>query len=100
MPRYRISPRARADLDEIWRYLAQESGIARAEHILEEIRRAVVRLSEMPGMGHHRDDLPDMSFRCWSVKNYLVVYKPQPRPIRVVRIVSGYRDLRRLSPER
>jgi toxin ParE1/3/4 len=96
MPRYRISPKARADLDEIWRYLAKESGIDRAERILEEIHRAITRLSAMPRMGHHRDDLPDETFRCWEVKSYLIIYKPRPRPIRVARIVSGYRDLRRV----
>ena len=93
MPRFRISPRARRDLDGIWRYIAEASGIDRAEKVIEEIRRAILRLSDMPMMGHTRADLPDESFRCWQVKHFLIIYKPRPRPIRVVRIVSGYRDL-------
>ena len=68
MPRYSIARPARADLDEIWRYLAKQSGIDRAEQIVQEIHNAIVRLSAMPGMGHERDELPDETLRCWEVK--------------------------------
>ena len=53
----------------------------------------VEALADMPGMGHSRDDLADETLRAWPVHSYLIVYRPAQRPIEIVRVVSGFRDL-------
>ncbi len=52
----------------------------------------------MPGMGHSRNDLADETLRAWPVHSYLIVYRPAQRPIEIVRVVSGFRDLRPKGP--
>jgi plasmid stabilization system protein ParE len=51
------------------------------------------RLAELPGLGHVRDDLADESLRVWTVRSYLVTYRPETRPLQIVRGLSGYRDI-------
>ncbi len=54
------------------------------------------RLAEMPGKGHLREDLGDEAIRVWVVYSYLIIYRPEPKPLQVVRVVSGYRDVPKL----
>lgn len=51
------------------------------------------RPAERPGLGHARDDLADETLRVWTVHSYLVIYRPETRPLQVVRVLSGYRDI-------
>jgi hypothetical protein len=54
----------------------------------------------IPSMGHCRGDPADESLRVWSVYSYLIVYRPEQRPIEIVRIVGGYQDIPHLfAPE-
>jgi antitoxin ParD1/3/4/toxin ParE1/3/4 len=39
------------------------------------------------------DDLDDETLRVWPVHSYLIVYRPEQKPIEIVRVVSGFRDL-------
>ncbi len=47
----------------------------------------------MPGMGHFREDLLDKRFRFWNVWSYLIVYRWEAKPIEVIAIVHGARDV-------
>jgi plasmid stabilization system protein ParE len=49
----------------------------------------------MPGKGHLREDLGE-DLRAWVVYSYLIIYRPAKKPLQVVRVVSGYRDVPRL----
>lgn len=56
-------------------------------------------LAQSPGLGHTRDDLTSLPLRFWPVFSYLIVYDPARRPIEIVRVLHGARDLRRILPE-
>ena len=56
----------------------------------------MVRLAEMPGLGHERDDLADDVLRAWVVYSYLIIYRPDTTPLQIVRIISGYRDVAKM----
>jgi plasmid stabilization system protein ParE len=95
MSQYRLSDRAEADLEEIWLYIAQHSARA-ANRLLDEIYEALGKLAALPLMGHLREDLAEEPLRFWSVRSYMIVYRPETDPIEIVRVVSGYRDLGRM----
>ena len=97
MSQYRLSDRAEADLDEIWSYVA-ESSVNGANHLLDEIYEALIKVASMPEMGHLRQDLVAEPLRFWSVHHYMIAYRPGTDPIEIVRVVSGYRDLPKLFP--
>lgn len=92
MKPYDLSAGARQDLDQIWEYIARDS-IDAADRALDRIHHNLVKLAEMPRMGHTRPELRGPSLRVWRVYSYLMIYRPESHPLEVVRVLSGYRDL-------
>lgn len=92
MSRYVFTPAAARDLEEIWEYVARDSPEA-ADQVIGDIRDALESLAVHPGMGRRRDDLADETLRAWPIHSYLIIYRPEQRPIEIVRVVSGFRDL-------
>lgn len=94
MTRVRLSKRAKGDLDEIWLYIARDSTKA-ADDFVEFLVSKLPLLAEQPEMGSRRPELaPDL--RSFPVKNYLILYRKRESWLEIVRIVSGYRDLKGL----
>ena len=54
------------------------------------------RLAERPGLGHSREDLTNRPLRFWSVFSYLVVYDPESRPLTIIAVLHGARDVEKL----
>lgn len=92
MPEVERSPEARADLLQIWLYVAERNPRA-ADQLLDLIDQKCRLLAEMPGMGRARPELrPDL--RSFSVGRFLIFYRPMGDDgIEIVRIVRGGRDL-------
>ncbi len=95
MSRYRLTRRARTDLLQIWNYIA-EHNIDAADRLREEFRSAFNRVADMPNLGHTREEILDATYRFWRVRSYLIVYRPDAKPLQVIRIIHGARDLKSL----
>lgn len=93
MSGYLLTPAADADLDEIWLYVADSSGAVPADALEDELHTAMHRLGESPGIGHLRHDLAEEALRFWAVHKFLIVYRPETRPIQIVRVLHGARDV-------
>jgi toxin ParE1/3/4 len=93
MKRYELTPQAQRDLNAIAEYIAIEGSVERAIRVLKDLRSAFRKLSDMPGMGHYREDLLDKRFRFWSVYSYVIAYRWNVEPIQIIAIVHGARDL-------
>ncbi len=93
MPRFILSPEAEHDLDLIKTYLLESAGLSVARKVLRELQEAIRFLASQPDAGHFREDLTDAPVRFWSVFSYLVVYDPRKRPIEIVRVLHGNRDV-------
>lgn len=91
-PDFVLSDPAVQDLRDIRDHIAGDDPDT-ALQVLNDIRAAIERLVELPGLGHERLDLADQRLRVWTVHTYLVIYVPDTAPLEVVRILSGYRDL-------
>lgn len=96
MSGYLLTLAADADLEEIWQFVRENSGVARADGLEDELHTAMHRLGDAPGIGHLRADLADESLRFWPVHRFLIVYRPDTRPIQIVRILHGARDVQAL----
>jgi plasmid stabilization system protein ParE len=90
--RYTLTPEAEVDLTNIVSYVAQDS-IQAAAKVLDDIEAAFMLLSENPGIGHVREDLTDKPVSFWVVHSYLIVFRPETKPLQIVRVLSGYRDI-------
>ena len=87
-----LSPQAVEDLDGIWLFLADESPEL-ADRIDGEIRAAIWRIADFPGLGHTRPDLTDLPVRFWAVYSYLIVYSSRDGVMEIVRVIHGSRDV-------
>lgn len=97
--RYTFAPEAEQDLDNIKDYVTKEAGTRVARHVLKQIKDAVVFLSRTPGAGHSREDLTGAALKFWVVYSYQIIYRYTSRPIEIVRIVHGGRDMSTLLPQ-
>jgi toxin ParE1/3/4 len=57
MRRTRLSAKARADLDEIWLYVAERDGPDAADRLIDRLTATFPLLAAYPAMGKSRDDL-------------------------------------------
>ncbi|MCI0540797.1 MAG: type II toxin-antitoxin system RelE/ParE family toxin [Verrucomicrobiales bacterium] len=95
MADYFYSREARLDLLEIWEYIARDN-VDAADRVEQKVQEAVSMLARNPDLGHLRLDLTSKPVRFWPVDSYLIIYDPATRPLEVVRILSGYRDIAKL----
>jgi plasmid stabilization system protein ParE len=97
MSRYRLTPKARADLLAIWSYIAANN-VEAADRVEAAIHHACAFLAEYPLCGHTRRDLTTLPVRIWTVPrypNYVVVYDPVTKPVRIIRLLHGAREILR-----
>jgi len=92
MNEYVLGRAAERDIEELWDYIADES-IEAADRLLGQIFDALDELARLPGMGHKREDLTILPVLFWPVGNYLVIYRAMERPIEIVAVVHGKRDV-------
>ncbi|MCK4658477.1 MAG: type II toxin-antitoxin system RelE/ParE family toxin [Phycisphaerae bacterium] len=93
MSRYVLTPAAELDLGEIEAYLSQQSQDS-TSRVLTQLHTAMLRLAEMPGLGHLRQDLAGEALRFWTVYSYLIVYRPDTKPLQIIRVLHGARDVK------
>jgi plasmid stabilization system protein ParE len=86
---------AKADLLKIIEYLEGDNPSAVLK-VVDALDDAMQLLADNPGMGHFRPDLTPQDVRFWSVFRYLVIYRPDTKPLEIVRVLHGKRDVRRL----
>jgi plasmid stabilization system protein ParE len=96
MRKLTIRPQARLDLLEIWHHIAANGGIDAANRMGEKLEAAILNLRSWPGMGHARADVKKPGYTFWSVKPYVIVYVYDDKLLRVLRVMHGHRDFRRL----
>ncbi|QUD90359.1 type II toxin-antitoxin system RelE/ParE family toxin [Phenylobacterium montanum] len=94
MARVVITPRANADLDDIWLHVALDNPAA-ADRLIDRIVARCQALAEHPKLGAARPEIaPDA--RALVVGDYLALYRVEGSSAVVVRIVHGVRRLKDL----
>lgn len=92
MKGYELSDEARADLQEIWVYIAKGNPAA-ADKLEGELYEACELLAKNPRLGHKRSELTDEPVLFWPVRgHYLVIYQRESKPLKIVRILHAARD--------
>jgi plasmid stabilization system protein ParE len=96
MSGYAFHPDAFADLDEIWEYIA-ETNVDAADRVLADIHSTLTTLSGSPQIGHRRQDVTTRPLRFHVVREYLIAYAPEEKPLWVVGILHGRRNPRLMA---
>lgn len=94
---HRVSPRAAADLEGIWHYVAQESGsIDTANHLIDSITNRFLLLAGHPYLGRARDEDFGIGCRSFPVGEYVIVYWVESEDVLILRVAHGRRDIEAL----
>jgi toxin ParE1/3/4 len=88
-----LHPLAAQDITDIWEYLAKQNPPA-ASRVREDILNAIRALVSFPHQGHRRPDLTSRPLRFTVVRDYLIAYAPDERPLLVVAVLHGRRSPR------
>jgi antitoxin ParD1/3/4/toxin ParE1/3/4 len=93
MTGYTFHSEALNDLDEIWEYIASDS-VDAADRVIAEILAAIRNVVPFPNSGHQRPDLTSRPLRFILVRDYLIAYAPDEKPLWVIAVLHGKRSPR------
>lgn len=93
MSEFVLHPDAVKDLEEIWEYIAADS-LDAADRVSEEIYDAIQSLIPFPYVGHSRPDLTSRPLRFQTVREYVIAYAADEKPLAVIAILHGRRSPR------
>ncbi len=91
MAKFKLTPTAEQDLQEIWLYIAQDKPTA-ADKLLDRIEAQCELLANHPQLGPARDDIAK-GLRYHPLANYLILYRVIPRGVEIVRVAHGARNI-------
>lgn len=101
--RVRISDDAEADIFDIYRFVATEDSVERADYVLEELETLCSSLTTSPSRGHVPPELDRIgvsNFREAHFKPYRVVYEVSGLKVVVHCVLDGRRDMQSLLERR
>jgi toxin ParE1/3/4 len=91
---YVLTPRAQADLDEIWDYTAEHWGDDQAAAYARQIQAAIEAVAADPSRGGPCDDIRP-GYRKLSVGSHVLFYRCIENGVDIVRILHQRMDFNR-----
>jgi len=93
----RLAPSAESDLDDIWYYVATESGsVDIADRIIEAITQSFWTIAQFPHIGRRRDRELSSGLRSFPVGDYIIFYRAEGRDVLILRVIRGSRNIEAL----
>jgi toxin ParE1/3/4 len=94
---HRVAPQAEAELDDIWYYVAKESGsIEIADRLIDSITECFYLLACHPHIGRHRDEDLRPGLRSFPVGEYVIIYRVEEKDVLILHVFRGSRDIEAL----
>jgi toxin ParE1/3/4 len=90
---FNLHPRAALEITDIWEFIAKDNPLA-ARRVRANILDAIRKLVPFPQQGHQRPDLTSRPLRFQTVRNYLIAYAPDEKPLLVLAVLHGRRNPR------
>jgi toxin ParE1/3/4 len=88
------SPQADSNLDDIWYYVASESGsVETADRLIDSITERFFLLSNYPHIGRRRDDDLSLGLRSFSLGEYVILYRLADGDVLILRVLRGSRNM-------
>jgi plasmid stabilization system protein ParE len=100
MSAYQFTPLAIDDLFEIWSYIASDN-VTAANAVEEAVHQACNLIAKTPLAGRIRTDLTQLPVRFWFMqpyRSYVIVYDPATKPVQIIRVLHGARNIPSLLP--
>ena len=89
-----LAPEAESELDEIWLYVARESGTtAVASRLIHTITEGLWLLAQRPQIGRRRDQDLRPGLRSFNVGDYVIIYRIEGDDMLILHVMRGSRDI-------
>lgn len=88
------SPNAGSEIrphEDYSRHIRGQPGYCRTPSL--RIHEAFHRLVRSPGIGYYHEELLNRRYRFWNFYSYVVCYSWEKKPIQIIAVVHGARDL-------
>lgn len=89
---FALTPEAAEDLRAVLLDIAEDSPNT-AERLRKEFYAGLRQLGKNPGTGHYHEELLSRKYRFWNFYSYVVVYAWEEKPIQVISVIHGARNL-------
>jgi toxin ParE1/3/4 len=102
---HRVAPEAEAELDNIWYYVAKDSGgVEIADRLIDSISARFYLLAGLPHVGRRRDEDLRAGLRSFPVGEYVIIYPPstssstrlEGKDALILHVLRGSRDIEAL----
>ena len=94
MPDYRLSPRARRDLESIWDHTRQQWDADQADHYTDMITAKFEALANAPFLAPACDHIRK-GYRRVMVERHMIYFRVTGRAVVIMRILHGQMDAAR-----
>ena len=98
-----LSEEAERDIEDIYRYIAEQDGVGKAVRVLANLERACMRLAAFPRRGNIPKELRPVGiaeYREVHYKPYRMIYRISARTVVVYCVLDGRRDMQTLLQRR
>lgn len=89
--RYRLTPRAHADLDDIWRYSAETWSVEQADRHLDDLVRIFETIAAVPAIAREYREF-DPPVRIHIYLSHLIIYADRGNGVVILRLLGGRQD--------
>ena len=92
--KHRLSLLSDSDLDDIWYYVACQSGsMDIADRLIGSISDRFFRLASHPHLGRARDEDLRPGLRTFPVGEYVIFYRLEGEDVVILRVLRGSRNI-------
>lgn len=91
MSGYTLSPRAKADIEDIWDFTEKRWGLNQAKRYTRELQRAIETIARDPRRAHNCDDIRP-GYRRFSVGSHIIFFVTRVDQIEIIRVLHQRMD--------
>lgn len=96
---HRLASQVEFELDDIWYYVARESGSTEiADRLIDSITDRFFLLANHPYVGRLREDLRP-GLRSFPVGQYVIIYRIEDTDVLILHVLHSHRDVQRMFRE-
>lgn len=98
---HRLSTETEAELNDVWYYIASESGSMEiADRFIDSLTDRFYLIAKNPYIGRRRDADLRPGLRSFPVGEYVILYRIDDEDVLILHLVRGSRDLQSLLGSR
>jgi plasmid stabilization system protein ParE len=97
---FRLTEEAIFDIDAIWLYFLERENLETADRIVTDLFKGFYKLADNPHIGHRRADLTSRQVLFYKVFSYLIIYEPEGKPLQILAVLHGKRNVSRILKQR